>query len=426
MQITSRANVTQVAHNRHRASKTCQRKTLSVLYVLSLAHRVFSVAIYAIVGVFLCAAVQSTTAQQHYQPRTVNQTAAQIHQRPEPSATLPVELALSPDADGSPGQTFHLFFEAAQEPPTTTVAGQPPAPFSFAHRRFTILAEINDKTDFPFVITGGVLYESELDMAEITDIGLSTVTMGVLPLLAWANYGINDALQFRVGRFGTLFDFMFPPAVPPLLPGLPRAQLWSQALTVAQVHGALALETAHDSELRYALYAGTFAAEPRRNLVAGASIGYTSGTTGFILGIGYLYGPQAVGLDVFGDPSAGVTGYVPGRDFRVLGMYRLADRDRRLIENQLLHGIVSGESTPLAVRTKSVFHINQQWTIYHRFDRLRLSQGLKIIEHIVGVRFFLNTKMSLHAEVMVGHINGVEMKAPVDAGGLRLTGTISF
>jgi hypothetical protein len=426
MQTTSRAHITQVAHNRHQAGKTCPRPTLSVPCVLSAVHRVFSVAIYAIVGVLLGAAAQSTTAQQHYQPRTMSQTAAPIRLRPELSATLPVEIALPPGADGAPGQTFHLAFATAQEPPTTTAAVQPPTSPSFAYRRFTILAAIDDKTDFPFVITAGVLDRLELDMAESTDIGLSTVTLGVWPRLAWANYGINDALQFRVDRFGTLSDFMFPPAVPPLLPALPYAQLWSQALTVAQVHGALALETAHDGQLRYALYAGTFAAEPRQNLVAGASIGYTSGTTGFVLGIGYLYGPHAVGLGVFGDPFAGATGYVPGRDFGVLGMYRLADQDRRLIENQLLHGLTSGDNTPLAVRAKSVFYINHQWTIYHRFDRLRLGQGLKISEHIIGVRFFLNTKVSLHAEVMVGHIDGVELGAPVDAGGLRLTGTFYF
>lgn len=426
MPTTSRAHVIQGAHDRHQAGKTCQRPTLSVPGVLSVAYRVFFITIYAIVGVFLGAAVQSTTAQQHYQPRTTSQIAAPIDLSPELSATLPVAVALPPEAYGALGQTFHLFFAAAQEPPTTMAAVQPPTPPSFAYRRFTILAKIDDETHFPFVITAGVLYESELDMAQSTDIGLSTVTLGGLPLRVWANYGINDALQFRVDRFGTLSDLTFPPAVPPLLAGLPRAPFSSQALTVAQVHGTLALETADDGQLRYALYAGTFAAEPRRNLVAGASIGYTSGTTGFVLGIGYLYGPHAVGLNVFGDPLAGATGYVPGRDFGVLGMYRLADADRRLIENQLLHGRVSGNNTPLAVRAKSVFYINHQWTIYHRFDRLRLGQSIKIVEHIVGVRFFLSTKVSLHAEVMIGHIDGVEIGTSVDAGGLRLIGTFYF
>jgi hypothetical protein len=299
---------------------------------------------------------------------------------------------------------------------------QPPIPFSIVYRRFIIYPAAHDETDFLVFTTSGVLYRPEQDITDPTAVDMSGMTLSLLPLLAWANYRSSAALQFHVSRFGAPTEALPFPPVSPLTHEITRTQLLFQPLTVVRVHGALAFGIRTHGVLQYALYAGVFAEETPHNLIAGASIGYAVGTTGFTLGIGYLYGSQAVGRDIFGHRYTDGVGARPGRDLSVW-LYPLANQDRLQIENQVWYGVVTSEPTPLAVRIRSVLYINPYWTVYHRYDRLFLGQGLpKITEHIIGVRFLPGANVSLQAEVMMGGIDD----AIGDAGGVRLAGTIYF
>jgi hypothetical protein len=346
----------------------------------------------------------------------VSQAAAQSRPLTSESETRLVALEQDPREHNFLSKTFRLFLAPLHEPSTTIAAVQSPTPFSFATRRFTIFPAAHDKADFPVFTASGVLYGPARDITDLIQVDMSVMTLSMLPLLAWTNYRSSGAWQFRLSRFGVPVDSA------PLPFAITRAQLLSQPHTLAQVHGALAFGTRNHGVLHYALYAGVFAEETPRDVVAGASIGYAVGTTGFTLGIGYLYGPQAVGLDIFGRSYTNGIGYGPGSDLSVL-ISRLPDSDRLLIESQLLHGVVTSERTPLAVQTRSVLYINHRWAVYHRFDRFYLGQGFpKISEHMIGVRFLPLTNVSLHAEVMMGGIDD----ALGNAGGVRFAGTIYF
>jgi hypothetical protein len=104
-------------------------------------------------------------------------------------------------------------------------------------------------------------------------------------------------------------------------------------------------------------------------------------------------------------------------------LHTLTDKDRLLIENQLLQGVMTSERAPLAVQTRSALYINQQWTVYHRFERISFGPGLpKLTEHLIGVRFFLVSHISVQAEVMVGGVDA----AMGTAAGVRFAGTVRF
>jgi hypothetical protein len=367
--------------------------------------------------------VQSVLA--HRNPKeTVSQGAAPSH---APISVLASHLAARAQPLHKPApsnQTFHLLLEPFSTLSATTAAAPPPGTVSLVYTRYTIFPEARDPEEFPFLTAAGVLAEPTLDIADAADVSLSVATLGALSLLAAVNYRFSDAFQLRLSRFSTPADFT------PLAPfslALTRPQVLSRLLTVAQVHGSLGLGASGNGVLRYALYAGVFAEETPRDLIAGAHIGYTVGTTGFTLGIGYLYGPHAVGLDIFGRLDAAGTADWPGGGVRVFGMHLLADKDKLRIENQLLYGVVYGiatsEQKPLAVQAKPTLHINRHWTVFYRFDHLRLGQGLpKLTEHAVGVKFHPVAHVHLHAEFMVERVDD----PAVDAGGFRLSGTIRF
>jgi hypothetical protein len=423
MQTTGTVNITPSSRNRYHDSKTYRLQTPPVPCTLSSPYRVFCLVFNVVGCMLLCAEIRFATAHSHRQSETVRQAASQSQPFTGESAARMAALEQHPHGHDFPSNTLHLFLEPLPVPSTMTAAVQPPAPFSFAYRRFSIFPGTHDEEDFSFFTAAGILYGPALGSADSTDPGLFAVTLRALPLLAWVNYRASEALQFHVSRSGGS------PAPTPFTPTafvpleIIQTQLLSQPLTVAQVHGALAFGTRKHGVLQYALYAGVFAEETPRDLVAGAGIGYTDGTTGFTLSIGYLYGPHAVGLDVFGSPYAGGTAHVPGSDLGVLGMYHLADQDRLRIENRLLHGIITGASIPLAVHNRSVLSLNHHWTVYHRFDRLYLGPGLpKITEHSIGVRFRPVTNVSLQTEVIVGGVD----EAMGNAGGVRFAGTIRF
>lgn len=250
-------------------------------------------------------------------------------------------------------------------------------------------------------------------------VDVSVMTLSMLPLLAWGNDRFREAVQFRVSRFDTAPDA---PPFGPLLREMPQAQHLSQPLTVVQVHGAMALGTHNYGVLRYALYAGVFAEEIPRDLVGGVSISYAVGPTEFTLGIGFLYGPHVVGLDVVGSPDIEGRGAWPGRNISEL-IQRLADKDRLLRENLIVYGAVTHERAPWAVRTRVVLSLTPHWAMYHRLDRLSLGQGLpKITEHSLGVRFLPGTNVSLHVEVIIGGLDD----AMGETRGVRFAGTFYF
>lgn len=417
MQATSRVNSMPSLCHRSQDSPTC-RLQATVPRTLSPAYWVCCLCINAIVCILLCNGVRSAAAQSHHKSKPVSQAAAQSQPFIGESAMRLAVLEQPPPDPDFPSTVFRLFLTPLSEPSTPTAAMPPATPFSFA---YSIFPTARDQEYFPVFTASGILYGPELDTTDSTDTDLFAVTLSVLPLLAWVNYRVNDALQFRVSRFGAPAYFTPSASISPLPLAITLTQPLSQPLTVAQVRGTVILGT-RNRGVQYALYAGVFAEETPRDLVAGASIGYTVGTTGFTLGIGYLYGPHAVGLDVFGGPYTDGARSWAGSDARAL-LHSLTDKDRLLIENQLLYGVITSESTPLAVRTRSTFYINYQWTVYHRFDRIYFGQGLpKLTEHILGVRFLPVAYVSLQAEVMVGGIdNDIG-----NAAGVRFSGTINF
>lgn len=422
MQIPRRVNTTHSARDGYQGRKTCQLWMSTVFRTLSSLPWVSCLFISVIVCVLLGADVQSVTADSRRKNRAVSQLPARSQSLTSAAATHTATLVQPPQAHRFINQPFHLLLEPLPTASPMTTAAQPPSPFSVAYTRFAIFPEVRGDEDSPFTVSG-IISAPELDIANAAEMDMSVAMLSALPLLAWVNYRSSNALQFHVSQFGTPTELMPLAPLAPLPLAFARARLLSPSLTVAEVHGVLTLGATDNGVLQYALYTGVFSEKTPRDLIAGARIGYTVGTAGFTLGIGYLYGPQAVGLEVVDLPYAGGAVPFPDSGFRRFVLHLLPDRDKRLIENQLLHGVATREQTPLAVQAKPTFHINNRWTVFYRFKHLRFGQGLpKITEHAFGVKFFPVANLSLHAECMVERADS----PAVEAGGFRLSGTIHF
>jgi len=361
------------------------------------------------------------------------QRAAAHGPRPSPlwvsylCGSIIVGICLSVGARSAPAQSHHgngALSQAAQNhlllaplPPlaTMTTAVSPPPLFRGASLRFALFPDAHSAESFPDFPASGSRSTAALDLAAPADVAMSVATLRLLPLRAWVHDRASDALQFRISRFDALADST-PHAPLPL--AVSRARLLSQPLTIVHVHGTWVLDAPDQGVVRYGLYAGVFAEETPRDLIVGTHIGYTVGATGFTLGIEYLYGPQAVALDVFGRHAAGSRLDWPGSGARVFGLGLLTDMDKLRVEHQLLHGGATHVGTPLAVHATPILHIDRQWAVFYRFDHLRLGRGVRqLMTHTFGVQFFLTMNVSLHAEYIVERTN---------VGGFRLAGTIRF
>ena len=74
---------------------------------------------------------------------------------------------------------------------------------------------------------------------------------------------------------------------------------------------------------------------------------------------------------------------------------------------------------PLAIHAKPALHINQQWTVFYRFNRLHSSSGIaKMPGHAIGLKFRPLPSITLHAEFIMKHV--------ATPGGFWVAGTVRF
>jgi len=242
--------------------------------------------------------------------------------------------------------------------------------------------------------------------------------------LAWINYTLSHALQFHLSQFGMPFDLSANADVPMLLSARYADNLPPRLLTVLQVHGKFSLGVKEDDTLHYAFYAGMLTAEAPDDVIAGARLGYMVGESGFTIGIDYAYGRYATASNLFRSFQSLSDTQLPESNAGVFGRSLLYDRSELFLIQQLTQrGVVAGEPPSVAIRAKPAVHINQQWTVFYRFNRLHPSLGMsKMVEHAIGLKFRPLNHIILQAEFIMKQIQAPSL----DVGGFRLAGTIRF
>jgi hypothetical protein len=190
------------------------------------------------------------------------------------------------------------------------------------------------------------------------------------------------------------------------------------------VHGKFSLGPNEAGLFHYAFYAGLLTAENPADLLAGAQLGYMAGTSGFTIGIDYLYGRYATLSTLVGSVQARGDTQWFGRNVEVFGPALLSEPSALfLIQQSFRRSAVDDGPPALAIRAKPAVQINQQWTVFYRFDRLHPRLGMsKMVEHAIGLQFRPLPHIKLQAEFIVKRIEAPSL----DVGGVRLVGTFRF
>jgi hypothetical protein len=290
---------------------------------------------------------------------------------------------------------------AAQEhstlsPPPTF--DQPPIQSQYSPAPFIFLLETWGDEIVPLVSDSDGLYEAGLVPAGLANFNIYTAPFDTFTPLAWINYHLSDALQFHLSQFAMPFDLSTNADVPTLLSAHNAGNLPPRSLTVLQMHGKFSLGAKDADTLQYAFYAGMLTGENPYDFIAGVRLGYMAGASGFTIGIDYLYGRYATAGNIFGSLHA-------------LGDIQLPGNTG-----------ISGRAL-LAIHAKPAVHINRQWTVFYRFDRLHPRLGMsKMVEHAIGLKFRPLTHITLHAEFIMKQIEAPSL----DVGGFRFAGTFRF
>jgi hypothetical protein len=191
---------------------------------------------------------------------------------------------------------------------------------------------------------------------------------------------------------------------------------------MAQLHGILGRRTRPGEALHYTLYAGVLAEDTPDQLLVGARLGYTSERGGFTIGIAYLYSELSGSPDLQDRlMAARARGLFHGEGRDVLLTLLVEQQKLPISSRLLLPATLTSNATPLAVHAKPVLHLNRQWTIYYRFDRLSFGAGLpKVTDHVLGVRFLPRRNIYLRAEFTMSYYDHASIDTD-DTEGLRLS-----
>ena len=294
----------------------------------------------------------------------------------------------------------------------------------YSPARFILLLETWDDEEIPLVSDSDSLYEARLVPARLAYFHVYTAPFDTFTPLAWINYSLSNALQFHLSQFVLPFDLSINTDVPTLLSVHKVENFPPRVLTVLQVHGKFSLGANDAGTLHYAFYAGLLTADNPDELIAGARLGYMAGTSGFTIGIDYLYGRYATTSNIFGSFHALANTQLPGSNVGIFGQALLYERSELfLIQQGFLRGVVDDGHLFLAIRARPAVHITRQWTIFYRFDRLHPRLGMsKMVEHAIGLKFRPLTHITLQAEFIMKQIEAPSL----DVGGGRFAGTFRF
>jgi hypothetical protein len=303
---------------------------------------------------------------------------------------------------------------------TSPTFDQSPIQSRFPPVRFALLVETWQDEDVILVPDASGLYEVSLAPTGLANLNVYRETLYTFTPLAWINYRYSNALQFHLSQFVMPLHLSAIEDVPTLLFAHKAENLPPRWLTVLQVHGRFSLGAQDYDTLHYTLYAGMLSAENPHDLVAGVRLGYMAGTSGFTIGIDYLYGHYAISSDIFRSFYAVGSTQLPGSNVGVFGRPLLYEKDELfLVYQTFLHSAVEGGPPPLAIHAKPALHINQQWTVFYRFNRLHSRSGIaKMPGRAIGLKFQPIPSITLHAEFIMKHV-----AAP---GGFWVAGTVHF
>jgi hypothetical protein len=296
---------------------------------------------------------------------------------------------------------------------------QPPILFRASSPRLAVPSRWSAE-DVSLLTSSGVLDKVDVDIARLASV--SETAFGVYPLLTVLSQHYSKALLVYISQLAVPLD---PTTFADMATSLfepDHRQFLPYMFTTMRVQGSFRIGL-RNAALHYALYTGGLAEDPPHDLIAGTRIGYTAGAHGFTFGVDYLYGQRTVSLDMVQSYIA--IGELPlgGRAIGALALQLLHDLGRVLGEGQMPPGAVKSEAQPLAVYAKPALHINRHWTIFYRYDRVHLGQGLpNLTEHAMGLKFTSVTSVQLRMEVMLQHI----AEAPVRPMGLRIAGLVRF
>ena len=288
--------------------------------------------------------------------------------------------------------------------------------------RFTVFLPVWDRDDAPFLLPPDFLSGGPLDLPDPASREVYATAFGALPLLAWVNYYAHEALQWHLSQFVLPFDFLLTETPVSLSVPLSRDQLLSRQLTVVQLYGTSGRRTRPGEALHYALSAKVLAEDTPDHLLVGARLGYTSERGGFTIGIDYLYSELAGSLDLQDWAMAVRARRLfngEGRDF-LLAL--LVEQHQLPVGHLRLPATLTSNASALAVHAKPVLHLNRQWTIFYRFDRLSGPGLPKVTDHVFGVRFLPRRNVYLRAEFIMSYYD----HASIDTEGLRLSVTVRF
>jgi hypothetical protein len=149
-----------------------------------------------------------------------------------------------------------------------------------------------------------------------------------------------------------------------------------------------------------------------------------AGTRGFTIGIDYLYGHYATSSGILSGFYAMGDTLLPGSNGGVFGPALLYEKSELLlIQPFFRRSVVEGEPPPLVIHAKPALHINRQWTVFYRFDRLHPRLGpSSMVEHAVGLKFRPQPHIAIQAEFVMKRIDAPSL----DVGGFRIGGTLRF
>jgi hypothetical protein len=321
-------------------------------------------------------------------------------------------------------ETFRLPIRRFLTPTWTTTFGRyhDPADVGYPEARFAVLDNLLGSEVVLTLTDLDFLYEADLGFIHPANASSYETAPGGLRPSAWVNYRYSDALHLRISRF------MTPPIISiedlaSLALDLEQETPLPRLLTVMRLHGRFLLGEKSRDDLHYDVYAGGFATDSLDDLIAGIRVGYSFGLSRFSLGVQYRYGLRVTGLNLFKPSPVVDNGYPSSNDPRLFRISLRYDTDVLFPKNELYNRIHKGEYKPILVLTKPALLINEQWTVFYRFDQLRFGQKLpKVTEHAMGLKFSPIPHVKLHATLMSMHFGD----SSTDAWGFRLGGIIKF
>jgi hypothetical protein len=241
--------------------------------------------------------------------------------------------------------------------------------------------------------------------------------LSVVPFLVWIASLDDQALQFPAYHLRPPYSLAILGNVASSGLNDDRTRRIARGLAVAQVRGTLS------DTLHYDVYTGIIPGDYADTLVSGARIGYTFGTSGLTLGVNYGYTLRDTRRQTL-ERLAGRPGNLANNTYyRLFGVDLLYDKGNLSLAQRIVYGVDADEGRSLAVFTQPALRLNQQWTIFYRFDYLSFGQGMpKSVEHVMGAKFLSTAYLRFKAEFMVQEVND----PPIEGWGFRLVATVQF